>query len=137
MNLQQQLDDSQTVALADGAVLVPVVFARSIDEAREYCALLSAMDIPVRVGDGDSPLQSPPAAAGMPVLVPQTCHGLASEIIASHEAANAVDDEEEDGGFFEDDDDDDDLDDDEDEDDFLDDSDDDLEDEDLDDDWED
>lgn len=140
MNVQQQLHDGQAVALVDGAALVPVVFTRSIDEAQDYGNLLSAMDIPVRIGDGDSPLQGlPGAAVGTPVLVPETCYGLASEIIASHEAANAVDDEEDDGSSIDgDDDDDDDLDDDDDDDDFLDDTDDDLEDEDLDDDdWED
>jgi hypothetical protein len=139
MTMQQQLHDRHAPALADGAPLVPVVFTRSVEEAEEYCTLLSAMDIPVRLGDDDSPVGSGLGASGTPVLVPETCHSLASEIIASHEAANAVDNDEEDDSFYDDDDDDDDDLDDDDDDDFLDDddTDDDL-DEDLDDDdWED
>jgi len=86
---------------------VPVFFARNIEEAEEYCHLLSDHEIPARAGvDGELPSEEDPEhhlagrrgmTHGVPVLVPETLLDEASEIIADREEFSEFeeDDEEE------------------------------------------
>ncbi len=73
---------------------VPVVMARSKDEAEQYCELLSDHDIPAMVGDDDQCDSCPngnnrPHARGMirgvPVLVPEEMLDEAGQVIADRE----------------------------------------------------
>ncbi len=87
---------------------VPVVFARSVDQAEVYCELLNDHDIPAMVGDvedeDDSAERTPSMARGVPVLVPEALLDEAGEVIAEREDAEGefelgeedVDDEEDD-----------------------------------------
>ena len=104
----------------------PVLYTRDGTEATRYCSILQEASIPALAGDAVMT-----AGCGrrlvpsLPVLVPQSCHERASEILSSLEATLSDDDElydddEEDDDFFDDDPDDDlDDDDDEEDDDFL------------------
>ncbi len=83
--------------------LVPVVLARSEEEAEVYCELLHDHDLPAVVGDEDAldanghPVQHG-MTHGVPVLVPETMLDEAGEIIASREGSEellAGDDDEE------------------------------------------
>jgi len=105
---------------ADG--LVPVLFARARESADSYRCLLERAGITAVVGD-DSPLGT--RGLGVAVLVPESLHERASEIVSSVDAASAkrdhdyddYEDEEEeddDDDYFPDDSDDDDEDDDDD-----------------------
>ena len=113
----------------------PVLYTRDGAEATRYCSILEEASIPALAGDAIMT-----AGCGrrltlsLPVLVPQSCHERASEILSSLEATLSDDDElcdddeeededdeeEEDDDDFLDDDPEDDLDDEE-EDDLLDD----------------
>lgn len=73
---------------------VPVVFARSPEEAQRYQELLSDHDIPAMIGgDKDSDSDAAPCAnpcsggmsRGVPVMVPDVLLDEASEIIADRE----------------------------------------------------
>jgi hypothetical protein len=80
-------------------------FARNIEEAEEYCELLSDHDIPARAGlDEELLAKADPehrAASrrgmthGVPVLVPESLLDEASEIIADREGFDEFEDEEE------------------------------------------
>jgi hypothetical protein len=80
-------------------------FARNIEEAQEYCELLSDHDIPARAGlDEELLAKADPehrAASrrgmthGVPVLVPESLLDEASEIIADREGFGEFEDEEE------------------------------------------
>ena len=80
-------------------------FARNIEEAQEYCELLSDHDIPARAGlDEELLAKADPehrAASrrgmthGVPVLVPESLLDEASEIIADREGFDEFEDEEE------------------------------------------
>lgn len=118
--------------------LLPVVFARNLDEAQTYGSVLAALDIPVWIGGGGLGRGARGAEPGASILVPESCHARACEIIASHDAAHAVDEEEDDDTFYDDDEDDEDVDDEEeDDDDLLEDGDEDVDEDDDDDDWDD
>lgn len=75
------------------ADFVPVVMARSTDEAEQYCELLSDHDIPALVGSNkvDSPANNGKLASGcgvtrgVPVLVPAELLDEAGQIIADRE----------------------------------------------------
>ena len=83
---------------------VPVLFARNVDEADEYCELLSDHDIPARAGTDEELLEDadPDQRAanrrgmthGVPVLVPESLLDEASEVIADREDISDFDDEE-------------------------------------------
>jgi len=85
---------------------VPALFARNMEEAEEYCELLSDHDIPARAGTDEEPLdQADPdhrAAGrrgmthGVPVLVPESLLDEASEVIADREDFAGFDDDEDD-----------------------------------------
>jgi hypothetical protein len=73
---------------------VPAFFARDLEEAEEYCELLSDHDIPARAGvdaelaQGDSEQRVARRRGmthGVPVLVPETLLDEASEVIADRE----------------------------------------------------
>lgn len=75
---------------------VPVVFARSVEEAEEYRQLLDDHDIPAIVGDERQPggTGEPPAprkgfSRGVPVLVPEAMLDEAGEVIAEHDETDA------------------------------------------------
>ena len=80
-------------------------FARNIEEAQEYCELLSDHDIPARAGlDEELLAKADPehrAASrrgmthGVPVLVPDSLLDEASEIIADREGFDEFEDKEE------------------------------------------
>jgi hypothetical protein len=80
-------------------------FARNIEEAQEYCELLSDHDIPARAGlDEELLAKADPehrAASrrgmthGVPVLVPESLLDEASEIIADREGFDEFEDKEE------------------------------------------
>jgi len=86
---------------------VPVVYARSLDEAEEYRSLLEDHDIPAQVGtegdvEDDDDIRV--TAKGIPVLVPEVLLDEASEVIADREdleefavADDELDEEQEDG----------------------------------------
>jgi len=89
---------------ADETDFVPAFFARDLDEAEEYCDLLSDHDIPARAG-ADSGLPDSEEAEqqlagqrgmthGVPVLVPESLLDEASEVIADREDFPDYDDEE-------------------------------------------
>jgi hypothetical protein len=72
----------------DGEEYVPAVFARSDEEAEEFCELLNDHDIPAMIGTEIE--ESPPAGKqamtrGVPVMVPDSMLDEASEIIADRE----------------------------------------------------
>lgn len=75
------------------ADFVPVVMARSTDEAEQYCELLSDHDIPALVGGNkaDSPANNSQLASdcgmtrGVPVLVPKELLDEAGQVIADRE----------------------------------------------------
>lgn len=77
---------------------LPVVYARSADEAQEYQQLLEDHDIPVKIGDEDDESQSgkdkKKRAVGIPLMVPEDRLDEASDIIANQE--EEVEDEDED-----------------------------------------
>lgn len=77
---------------------VPVVFARSMEEAEVYCELFSECDIPVRIGgeesedeaDADDENKQPgkrSISRGLPVLVPEAMLDEAGELVAERENA--------------------------------------------------
>jgi len=88
------------------ADFVPVVFARSEEEAQEYQELLGDHDIlatlatveDVKEGDADSALRKGQMSRGVPVLVPEVLLDEASEIIADREDTDefVVDDDDDD-----------------------------------------
>jgi len=92
---------------------VPVLFARNMEEAEEYCELLSDHDITARVGVDEELLEEadPDQRAasrrgmthGVPVLVPESLLDEASEVIADREDFGDFDDQEEDDEDEEDD----------------------------------
>ena len=79
---------------------VPAVFARSVEEAEQYCDLLDDHDIPAIVGDeeveGAKNKRTGRMSRGVPVLVPEALLDEASEIIADRENVDEfeVDEEE-------------------------------------------
>jgi len=85
---------------------VPALFARDVDEADEYCELLSDHDIPARSGldDGLDPTEDTEhrlagrrgITHGVPVLVPEALLDEASEIIADREEFAEFDEEDDD-----------------------------------------
>jgi len=92
--------------------LLPVLYARTDDEAAEYCDLLNDHDIPACVGSADEPegaaqkVAKRPAGRGVPVFVPESLLDEASEIIADRdefvdfeEDAGDEEDEEEESEF--------------------------------------
>jgi len=80
-------------------------FARNIEEAQEYCELLSDHDIPARAGlDEELLAKADPEhraanrrgmTHGVPVLVPESLLDEASEIIADREGFDEFEDKEE------------------------------------------
>jgi hypothetical protein len=102
-----------------GADFVEVMFAKSLDEAKECCHLLEDVQIPSRFENG------PDADRGVAVLVPEDRLVDASELLATRVQHESVDEsdmsdvlDEEDVDDVDDVDDDDDYDDEEDDDDF-------------------
>ena len=91
---------------ADHSGFVPACFARNMDEAEDYCGLLSDHDIPARAGvdedllDERDPEHEVASKRGMthgvPVLVPETLLDEASEVIADRDDFVDFDDDEED-----------------------------------------
>lgn len=75
--------------------LVPVVLARTPEEAEVYCELLHDHDVPAVVGDEDAldanghPVQHG-MTHGVPVLVPEAMLDEAGEIIASREDSEGL-----------------------------------------------
>jgi len=100
-------DEPLELEASDDDDYVPAFFARNIDEAEEYCELLSDHDIPARAGlDEELLTEADPdqrAASrlgmthGVPVLVPERLLDEASEVIADREDLGDfdIDDEEE------------------------------------------
>ena len=122
--LEEGVSSQDTVGAVQSGSFVEVMFARSMDEARECCSLLSAQDIQARI-EG---VASSSRKGGIAVLVPDDRFIEASEFLAVN-LQDVGDDEEEaeddDDMDIDDDDDDDDLDDlDDDDDDYPDDDDD-------------
>ena len=111
--------------------LTPVLFARSGEEATRCCATLEEINILALVGD---PAGTPTRVLGIPVLVPNSKHERASEVLASLQAADSLrkledgdsfdEDAEDEDDDFPDDPDDEELDDEDEDDEFLDDDDD-------------
>ena len=104
MPLDNEMFGVESFEAGDEA-FVPAVFARSGDEADQYCQLLSDHDVPAKVGADEDPLDEDEdhrAASqrgithGVPVLVPESLLDEASEIIADREDFAEFDDEEED-----------------------------------------
>lgn len=87
------LEDEEFTPPEASEEFVPVVFARSADQAEVYCELLNDHDIPAVPGevedaDDDSPAGRPPSMArGVPVLVPEALLDEAGEVIAEREDA--------------------------------------------------
>ena len=77
--------------------LVPVVFARSVEEAEQYRQLLEDHDIEAIIGGEDFETCIDVEAArgkrahGLPVLVPETCLDEAGEVIANREELDEFD----------------------------------------------
>ncbi|MCK4276981.1 MAG: hypothetical protein KAX78_10735 [Phycisphaerae bacterium] len=69
---------------------VPVVYARSLDDAEQYRSLLEDHDIPAMVGtdeklDDEAKRAELPRRRGVPVMVPEVLLDEASEVIADRE----------------------------------------------------
>lgn len=69
---------------------VPVVYARSLDDAEQYRSLLEDHDIPAMVGadeklDDDAKRAELTPRRGVPVMVPEVLLDEASEVIADRE----------------------------------------------------
>jgi len=87
---------------AEEGDFVPAFFARTIEEAEEYCELLGDHDIPARCGlddaaaEGDSEQRTAKSRGmtrGVPVLVPEQLLDEASEIIAEREEFSDFDEQ--------------------------------------------
>jgi len=75
--------------------LVPVVLARSEEEAEVYCELLHDHDLPAVVGDddaldGNGHRMRHGMTRGVPVLVPEVMLDEAGEVIASREESEEL-----------------------------------------------
>ncbi len=79
------------------ADFVPVMVARSADDAEKYCELLNDHDIPAALAEEETDPDGQGAAKavrdkgssrGVPVLVPEELLDEAGEIIADHEDAD-------------------------------------------------
>ena len=102
MPAEEEPFDSESFGKDD---YVAAFFARNIDEAEEYCELLSDHDIPARAGlDEELLAEADPdhrAASrrgmthGVPVLVPESLLDEASEVIADREDFDVFGDGEE------------------------------------------
>ena len=85
---------------------VPAFFAKNLQEAEEYCELLSDHEIPARAGldeellaDADPDHRAASRRGithGVPVLVPESLLDEASEVIADREDLDEFEDDEED-----------------------------------------
>jgi hypothetical protein len=92
--------EGERIEVPDDDVLVPVVFARSEEEAERYRQILEDHDIEVVVGleeaEGRVHEEMANASRGQPVLVPENLLDEAEEIIAHLEDPEGFADEEED-----------------------------------------
>lgn len=82
------MPDDEDAIEPGGDEMVPVVFARSEDEAEVYIELLNDHDIPAVAGDdpdaeGESPRRG--LTRGVPVLVPEALLDEAGEVVADRE----------------------------------------------------
>ncbi|UCE61612.1 MAG: hypothetical protein JSU63_07660 [Phycisphaerales bacterium] len=103
---------TETMDLLESDNLAPLLFAGSGEQASRYCSALEDVNIPVVIGDHKGKATK---GLGMPLLVPESFHEHASEIISSldlfdsdYEFDDEDDDEDEDDDddFLADDDDD-------------------------------
>ena len=93
MSVDDETGEGESFEVGSGDY-VPAFFARDLEEAEEYCELLSDHDIPARagvdeeLGQGDSEQRVAGRRGmthGVPVLVPETLLDEASEVIADRE----------------------------------------------------
>lgn len=93
MSVDDETGEGESFEVESGD-FVPAFFARDLEEAEEYCELLSDHDIPARagvdeeLGQGDSEQRVAGRRGmthGVPVLVPETLLDEASEVIAGRE----------------------------------------------------
>src|SRR5262245_11396859 len=119
---EEGVSSQDTVGTSQTESFVEVMFAKTLDEAKECCTLLNAQDIDARI-EG---LAVAGRKSGIAVLVPDNRFIEASEFLAVNlqDTDDEVEDEDDDDMDVDDDDDDDDLDDmDDDDDDYPDDDD--------------
>jgi hypothetical protein len=100
---------TKTMDLLESDNLAPLLFAGSREQASRYCSALEEVNIPVLIGDHGGKATK---GFGMPILVPESFHERASEIIASldlfdadYEFDEEDDEDEDDDDFLADDDD--------------------------------
>jgi len=105
MSVDQEAFGSDSIEPGEGD-FVPVLFARNLEEAEEYCDLLSDHDIPARPGmddevpDEEEVEQQQASRRGMThgvaVLVPETLLDEASEVIADRDEFGEFEEDDED-----------------------------------------
>jgi len=105
MSVDEEAFQSDSVEPGEGD-LVPVLFARNLEEAEEYCDLLSDHDIPARPGmddelpeekEGEQRLAGRRGMThGVAIFVPETLLDEASEVIADREEFGDLEEDDED-----------------------------------------
>jgi len=99
-------DEELNLSGEEKSDFVPVIYARSVDDAETYRSLLEDHDIPAVVGEEAEGKEGSAARAsrGIPVMVPEVLLDEASEVIADREDLESfepvVDDVDEDEDEF-------------------------------------